>query len=58
MGIYDEGFVIVTRKARKVLLEAAGEIGRAAGSPDAALLEAQWKKVTGQFRSLMAEAKG
>jgi hypothetical protein len=58
MGVYDEGFVIVTRKARKALLDAAGEIGRMAGSPDAALLEAQWKKVTGQFHSLMAEAKG
>jgi hypothetical protein len=58
MGLYDEGFVIVTRKARKVFLDAAGEIGKMAGSPDAARLEAQWKTVAGQFRSLMAEAKG
>ncbi len=56
-GIYDEGFVIVTKAARKVFLDAAGEIGRMAASPDAAALEAAWKKVAGQYRDLLAGAR-
>ena len=51
-GVYDEGFVIVTRQAKKVFLDAAGSIGRMASSADAGKLEAEWDKVAKQYQSL------
>jgi hypothetical protein len=51
-GIYDEGFVIVTRKAKKAFLDAAGNIGRMASSPDGDKLEQEWKAVAKQYRDL------
>jgi hypothetical protein len=51
-GIYDEGFVIVTRKAKKALLDAASAIGKLASSTDAAALQAEWAKVEREFGSL------
>jgi len=51
-GIYDEGFVIVTRAAKKVFLDAASDIGKLAGSPNASALESQWQKVKPQFAAL------
>ena len=56
-GEYEEGFVIVTRKAKKIFLDAAGEIGRMASSPNKAALEGAMKKVSGEYHSLMMEAK-
>jgi hypothetical protein len=53
-GIYDEGFVIVTKKAKKALLDSANAIGKLAKSKDAAKLEAEWKKVESTFESLHA----
>ena len=50
-GIYDEGFVIVTRAAKKTLIDAAGKIARAT---DAAALDAAWKSVEGEFGKLHA----
>ena len=52
-GAYDEGFVIVTRAAKKVFLDSAAAIGRLGGSPDPEALDAQWKKVQAQFSELM-----
>jgi len=52
-GIYDEGFVIVTRVAKKALLDAAGKVARAA---DAAALDAAWKTVESEFGKLHAPA--
>ena len=54
-GIYDEGFVIVTRAARKELLEVAGRIGRLSQAPQAAALEAEWAKVAAQYTALTAK---
>jgi len=51
-GIYDEGFVIVTRAAKKVFLDAAGEIGKMAGSASEAGVDAQWQKVSAQYMGL------
>jgi hypothetical protein len=51
-GVYDEGFVIVTRAARKVFLDAATNIGKLSRSPDAAGLEKEWNRVTGEFGKL------
>ncbi len=54
-GVYDEGFVIVTRAAKKVFLDAAGAIGKLAANPNAAALDAEWQKVSRQFSELMAK---
>lgn len=57
-GLYDEGFVIVTRAAKKVFLQAATEIGKLMRSPNAEALNAQWAKVDAEFKALMkAEGK-
>ena len=55
-GIYDEGFVIVTRAAKKVFLEAAGNIGKMGQAPNPAGLEAEWQKVERQYADLTAKA--
>lgn len=52
-GIYDPGFVVVTRAAKNVFLDAATEIGKLASSPQAHALDAQWSKVQRQFDELM-----
>lgn len=52
-GIYDEGFVLVTRAAKKVFLDSAAEIGRLGSSPDSGALDVQWKKVQTQFEELI-----
>jgi len=51
-GLYDEGFVVVTRAAKKVFLDAAGKIGKMAASPDAAALDAAWQTVAKQYKEL------
>ena len=52
-GTYDEGFVIVTRAAKKVFLDAAAQIGKSAQSPSVATLNAEWLKVQQQYTALM-----
>ena len=52
-GIYEEGFVIVTRAAKKVFLDAAGQIGKSAQAPSLATLNAEWQKVQTQYAALM-----
>jgi hypothetical protein len=52
-GIYDEGYVIVTRAAKKVFLDAAGQIGKSAQAPNLAALNAEWLKVQNQYAALM-----
>ena len=52
-GIYDEGFVVVTRAAKKVFLDAATEIGKLSGTTDANALDAQWQIVETEFDALM-----
>jgi hypothetical protein len=56
-GIYDEGFVIVTRAARKSLLDSAGRIGRLGRGAGADSLETEWKEVSRQYDALMKEAR-
>jgi hypothetical protein len=51
-GIYDRGFVIVTRAARKVFLDAANTIGKQGAKADMGVLESEWKKVQKQFEAL------
>jgi hypothetical protein len=51
-GIYDPGFVIVTRDAKKGFLDASKSIARLANSTDAAALKDAWSKVQQQFGAL------
>lgn len=44
-GIFDEGFVVVTRAAKAKLLESSRAIGQMARGPKADALEVEWKKV-------------
>jgi hypothetical protein len=55
-GIYDPGFVIVTKTAKKALLDRAAEIGKMAMTKDAAALKAAWEKASSEFMSLAAGA--
>lgn len=57
-GKYDEGFVIVTRVARKSFLDSAKKIGQLGGKPDAAALDAEWKKVVQAFKKLHEDVAG
>lgn len=52
-GVYDEGFVIVTRKARKVFLDASQAIAKMGAHPDKSALSQQWKAVKDQYDALM-----
>lgn len=56
-GIYDEGFVIVTKAAKQKLLESSRTIGQMAGSPKADALAAEWQKVKTVYSELMKRAK-
>jgi hypothetical protein len=51
-GIYDPGFVIVTRDAKKQFLDSSKSIARMAKSPDAAALNGAWDKVAQEFKKL------
>ena len=53
-GIYDEGFVIITRAAKKVFLDTATRIGKLGSSATADALNAEWKTVKKEFGKLHA----
>ena len=44
-GLYDEGYVVVTRAAKQKLLESSRAIGQMAAAPKADALDAQWQQV-------------
>ena len=44
-GIFDEGFVVVTKSAKASLLQSSRAIAQLAPAPKAEALEAEWKKV-------------
>ena len=52
-GIYDEGYVVVTKKAKTELLESSRAIAGMAAAPKADALAAEWKKVEGVVGSLL-----
>jgi len=54
-GIYDEGFVVVTREAKKAFLDASRAIAQMSGAPDAAALEAEWKKIQETWKTLASD---
>ena len=52
-GIYDEGFVVVTRTAKKSFLDASTALGKLASGKDAAALQSAWQPVSQQYAALM-----
>ena len=56
-GIFDPGYVIVTKAAKQKLLDSSRAIGQMAGSPKAAALDAEWKKVQAVAAELLKPAK-
>jgi len=56
-GLFDEGFVIVTRAAKQKLLESSRSIGQLSRAPKADALEAEWKKVAAVYGDLMKPAR-
>jgi hypothetical protein len=56
-GLYDEGFVVVTRAAKQKLLESSRTIGQSAQAPKADALAAEWQKVQAVYKELMKPAK-
>jgi hypothetical protein len=52
-GIFDEGYVIVTRAAKQKLLASSRAIGQMAGGPKLPALEAEWKNVEAVYADLM-----
>jgi hypothetical protein len=56
-GIYDEGYVIVTRAAKAKLLASSRAIGGMAAAPKADALKVEWKKVKAVVAELMKPAQ-
>jgi hypothetical protein len=52
-GIFDEGYVIVTKKAKAELLASSRAIAGMASAPKADALAAEWKKVEGVVNGLL-----
>jgi hypothetical protein len=56
-GIFDEGFVIVTKAAKAKLLESSRVLGQLARAPKAEAVEAEWKKVQAVVADLMKRTR-
>ncbi len=52
-GIYDQGYVVVTRVAKAAFLDSSKAFGALARAPKSDALEAEWKKVEATWASLM-----
>jgi hypothetical protein len=56
-GIFDPGYVIVTRAAKQAFLDASRAIGQLSRSPDAGALQQEWNKVDKAYTDLMKSEK-
>jgi hypothetical protein len=56
-GLFDEGFVIVTRAAKQKLLDSSRAFAQMASTPKAPALDAEWQKVQTVYADLMKPAK-
>ncbi len=54
-GLYDPGFVIVTRSAKQVFLDAARAIGQLSRASDLGALTNQWDKVRSEYAALVED---
>lgn len=56
-GMYDEGYVVVTKAAKQAFLESSRAIAMLAREPKADALDAEWKKVEAAWAKHLAAAK-
>ena len=56
-GIYDEGYVVVTKAAKQAFLESSRAIAMLAHEPKADALDAEWRKVETAWATHIATAK-
>jgi hypothetical protein len=56
-GIFEEGYVIVTKAAKKSFLESSQALAMLARAPKADALDAEWKKVEAAWAQHIAKAK-
>jgi hypothetical protein len=56
-GLYDEGYVIVTKAAKQAFLESSRALAMLAREPKADALDAEWKKVEAAWAKHIAAAK-
>ena len=56
-GIYDEGYVVVTKVAKQAFLESSRAIAMLAREPKADALDAEWRKVETAWATHIATAK-
>jgi len=56
-GMFDEGYVVVTRAAKSKLLASSRAIAQMAAAPKADVLEGEWKKVEALVGELLKPAK-
>ena len=56
-GVYDPGFVVVTKDAKMRLLEASRELARLSRAPNTAAVARQWEKVEEVWSSLVKAKK-
>jgi hypothetical protein len=56
-GVYDPGFVVVTRAARSAFLDSSRALGQMARAAKAEALEAEWQKVQATWNGLMKPAR-
>jgi hypothetical protein len=56
-GIYDEGYVVVTKAAKAAFLESSKALAMMASAPKAEALDAEWKKVEAAWAKHVAGAK-
>jgi len=56
-GLYDEGYVVVTKSAKQAFLDASKAIAMLARDPNAEALDAEWKKVEAAWSKHIASAR-
>jgi hypothetical protein len=56
-GVYDPGYVVVTKTAKQAFLDSSKAIAMLAREPKAETLEAEWKKVEAAWARHVAAAK-
>jgi hypothetical protein len=56
-GIYDEGYVVITKVAKQAFLDSAKAIAMLARDPKAEALDAEWKKVEAAWAKHVVAAK-
>jgi hypothetical protein len=56
-GIYDEGYVVITKKAKQAFLDSSKALAVLARDPKAEALDAEWKKVEAAYTTHVVNAK-